>query len=165
MNSDYFSTIHIKSERIRFIVYKSGSSTFIAHEVGSPTFSAQSLVTEVGLITIMKFELWFFLEKLQLNQFTIVIWILKMNPYIMVPIRSPTKIFWKYVIFFSCYSFLLSLPLLTQIILLQGKRIWGFPPVQPIGDQQRSTWCIEKALCSKLQNTKINQNKKQVRKS
>lgn len=57
MNSDYFSTIHIKSERIRFIVYKSGSSTFIAHEVGSPTFSAQSLVTEVGLITIMKFEL------------------------------------------------------------------------------------------------------------
>ena len=38
-----------------------------------------------------------------------------------------------------------------SIILLQRKRIWGLPPGQPIRDQQRSTWCIEKALCSNLQ--------------
>ena len=38
-----------------------------------------------------------------------------------------------------------------SIILLQRKRIWGLPPGQPTRDQQRSTWCIEKALCSNLQ--------------
>ena len=38
-----------------------------------------------------------------------------------------------------------------SIIFLQRKRIWGLPPGQPIRDQQRSTWCIEKALCSNLQ--------------